>query len=326
MPYPMHRAPGGQGLEWRRQGESVSDAPPVRPKPGQRVLEGFRSQRMTVLPKTIVRRGEQMQIVRELFVTDIGHYPSAAGHYVDRPRGRGESILIYCMGGRGWCELGGREWRPREGWALLIPPGVPHVYGADAETPWSIWWVHFSGGLASDFLRTLGVSKEQPMLYAPATLRLGDAFEDTYAHLQGGYSDTTLLGLGTGLVRVLGLLKTHQRSPNARGRSGEDKIQQTIRHMRDNLERPVRLGELADLLGFSVPYYSTLFRRVMGTSPGRFLIHLKMQRACELLDTTDALVTEVAWQVGFEDPFHFSRAFKQVVGKAPTHYRNTVKG
>src|SRR5690606_5913712 len=118
------------------------------------------------------------------------------------------------------------------------------------------------------------------------------AFEDTYAHLQAGYSDTALLGLGTGLTRVLGLLKTHQRAPDARGRSGEERIQRTVAYMRDNLRRSIRLAELADLLGLTVPHYSTLFRRVMGTSPGRFLTHLKMRRACELLDTSDALVVE----------------------------------
>lgn len=281
---------------------------------------------MAVLPDTVVRQGQRLPVVRELFVTDIGHYPTARGHYVHRPCGRGESILIYCTGGRGWCEMGGREWRAREGWALLIPAGVPHLYGADAEDPWTIWWVHFGGALATQFLQALGVSPRNPMLYAPATLRLGDAFEDSYAHLQHGYSDATLIGLATGLARLLGLLKTHQRAPDARGRSGEEGIRQTILFMREHLDRPLRLRDLAELLDLSVPHYSTLFRKVTGTSPGRFLTHLKMQRACELLDATDQLVAEIGRQVGFKDPFHFSRAFKRVVGKAPTHYRAMVKG
>lgn len=298
----------------------------ARPRPGERVREGFREQRMAVLPGSVTRHARELPVVRELYVTDIGHYPSAHGHYVDRPRYRGESILIYCMAGRGWCELEGREWGAGQGSALFIPPGVSHTYGADPNDPWTIWWVHFGGALATQFLRALGVSARGPTLYAPAILRVGDAFEATYGHLEHGYSDTALMGLTTGLARVLGLLRTNQRAPDARGRTEEDRIRQSIRYMREHLDRPLRLAQLADLLGVSVPHYSTLFRKVVGTSPGRFLTHLRMQRACELLDATDLLVAEVGRRVGFRDPFHFSRAFKRVVGKPPLHYRETVKG
>lgn len=298
----------------------------TRPQPGRRIREGFRGQRLTVLPKTVVRQGQGLPVVGELFVTDIGHYPSAPGHYVDRPHGRGESILIYCTSGSGWCEMGGKEWRAQEGWALFIPPETPHVYGADAEDPWAIWWVHFGGPLSAEFLRALAVTRDKPLLYAPETLLLAEAFEETYAHLQDGYIDNSLLGLSTGLTRVLGLLKTHQRAPHARRRRGEENIYRSIRYMREHIDRPQRLSELAELLGLTVPHYSTLFRKVTGTSPGRFLTRLKMQRACELLDTTDAPVGEVARRIGFRDPFHFSRVFKHVVGKAPTIYRDIVKG
>lgn len=298
----------------------------ARPGPGERVREGFREQRMAVLPGSVVAHARDLPVVRELYVTDIGHYPFAQGHYVDRPRYRGGSILIYCMAGRGWCELEGREWRVGDGAAIVIPPGVSHTYGADPSHPWTIWWVHFGGALAIQFLEALGISPRQPTLYAPATLRIGDAFEGTYDHLEHGYSDTALLGLSTGLARVLGLLKTHQRAPHARGRTEEDRIRRSIRYMREHLDQPLRLAELADLLGVSVPHYSTLFRKVVGTSPGRFLTHLKMQRACELLDATELRVEEVGRRVGFKDPFHFSRAFKRVVGKPPLHYRATVKG
>jgi AraC-like DNA-binding protein len=308
-------------------GARAGEGRPVRrPEPGGRVREGFPGQRLTVLPPGAVRRGRELPVVSDLYVTDIGHFPHAPRHFVERPEGRAEAILIYASGGVGWCEMEGKEWCVTEGSALLIPPGTPHVYGADASDPWVIWWVHFGGVRMLDYLRVLGVSAARPLLFVPDVHRILDAFAETYAWVTQGYTEVSQVGLSTSLVRLLGLLRGHQRSPDARTRRTEELVRRTIRFMRDHLAETRSLRELADLAELSVPHYSALFRRLTGSSPGRFYSQLKIQRACELLDTTDRPIASIAEEVGYPDPFHFSRIFKQVVGKPPSEYRRVVKG
>jgi AraC-like DNA-binding protein len=64
-----------------------------------------------------------------------------------------------------------------------------------------------------------------------------------------------------------------------------------------------------------------LFRRYDHQSPYQYLLRLRMNLAAEQLHQPGALVKQVAEQTGFDDPFHFSRAFKSVFGLSPDAFR-----
>jgi AraC-like DNA-binding protein len=64
-----------------------------------------------------------------------------------------------------------------------------------------------------------------------------------------------------------------------------------------------------------------LFKRWTGHQPIEYFIHLRMQQACWLFDSTSLNVKEVAAALGYDDPFYFSRTFKMVNQVAPSEYR-----
>ena len=68
-------------------------------------------------------------------------------------------------------------------------------------------------------------------------------------------------------------------------------------------------------------YLCRLFQRYDHQSPYQFLMRLKMNLAAERLQKPGALVKQVSEESGFNDPFHFSRAFKKVFGLAPDDFR-----
>ena len=57
-------------------------------------------------------------------------------------------------------------------------------------------------------------------------------------------------------------------------------------------------------------------------SPKRFLLEYRIERACAMLAGTDLSIQEISNSVGFEDPFYFSRAFKEIKGVSPRQYAN----
>ena len=57
-----------------------------------------------------------------------------------------------------------------------------------------------------------------------------------------------------------------------------------------------------------------------------YFIHLKIRKACELLDQTELTVQEIAVAIGYDDPYYFSRIFKKIQGVSPSAYRQSVKG
>ena len=60
-------------------------------------------------------------------------------------------------------------------------------------------------------------------------------------------------------------------------------------------------------------------------SPIEYFIHLKMQKACQLLYTEDSRVKQIAALLGYDDPYYFSRLFKKYMNTSPETYRKSVR-
>ena len=76
--------------------------------------------------------------------------------------------------------------------------------------------------------------------------------------------------------------------------------------------------QLAREAGMSARHFTTLTRQIFGKGPARFLLELKLQRAEEMLRYQGLRVKEVSEELGFANPYHFSRAFRRVLGRPPS--------
>lgn len=283
------------------------------PKP-----EGFPGQRLIIVPPEIAVECSRRPILRDLAITHIGAFPASPDHYVERPHGTSQHILIGCIAGQGHCELGSQRWTISAGQLLFLPPRVAHRYSADPNTPWTIFWIHFRGLRASDYLDILGVSSQRPVLQVGDMKALGEAFEDTYRHTLHGFGEASLLGMSTGLARLLALAKVHQRSSGGRALHTENRLIRTLSQIRDDPAHPWNLSEMAAAAGMSIPHFTDLCRKQTGMPPTAYLIRLRLQRAMELLMRGHRNVAETARAVGYEDPFYFSRLFRKHMGVPPS--------
>lgn len=96
--------------------------------------------------------------------------------------------------------------------------------------------------------------------------------------------------------------------------------------MREHLHGSLNLDELAAQFKLSRFHFAKTYRALTGHAPIQDFIQLKMALACRLLDRGDAEVRQVAEQLGYDDPYYFSRLFRKVVGMAPSHYRALHQG
>lgn len=97
-----------------------------------------------------------------------------------------------------------------------------------------------------------------------------------------------------------------------------DALQYIHDHYQD---QNLSLELLSDTLNVSHSHLSTLFKKHTGTTFTRHLIRYRMERAKELLETTDLKIVDIAIQVGYSDVYYFSHSFKKVVGVSPREYR-----
>jgi two-component system response regulator YesN len=103
-------------------------------------------------------------------------------------------------------------------------------------------------------------------------------------------------------------------------------IQAVIRMLHDQFHLPVKVGELANKVGFTENYLSILFKKETGETITDFITNVRMKKARELLKNPENKIYEVSEQVGYSDANHFSRSFKQIEGMYPTEFRKLYLG
>ena len=92
--------------------------------------------------------------------------------------------------------------------------------------------------------------------------------------------------------------------------------------MQQNLHRALSLQEMASEAHISPSHYSALFKKKTGYPPLEYFNHIKVQKACQYLQFTNLQVKEIAYKLGVNDPFYFSRFFSNIMGMSPLEYRN----
>lgn len=104
------------------------------------------------------------------------------------------------------------------------------------------------------------------------------------------------------------------------------RIAAAIETMGRRLDAPLKIAAMARQQGMCDRAFRTLFRRETGCSPKQYYDRLRLCHAGEMLASGEYNVEQTASRLGFSSPFHFSMAFKQHFGVAPSYYRGGGDG
>lgn len=100
------------------------------------------------------------------------------------------------------------------------------------------------------------------------------------------------------------------------------RINKTIDHIESNLEKPLTLAELASVANFSKFHFNRIFQSIVGETPFRFILRLRIERAAMLLVMNEKdSISDVAYKCGFSDISIFSRNFRNHFGIPASRYR-----
>ncbi|MCR4739932.1 MAG: response regulator [Lachnospiraceae bacterium] len=92
-------------------------------------------------------------------------------------------------------------------------------------------------------------------------------------------------------------------------------------HIKKNYKEELDLNTISQNLGFSSSYLTKLFNKLENTTPSKYIRNYRMGIARQLMEDKSLTIQQIASAVGYNDPFHFSRSFKQTFGITPTEYR-----
>lgn len=103
---------------------------------------------------------------------------------------------------------------------------------------------------------------------------------------------------------------------------GNPYIRRALRHMAENYDQPLTLAQMADTVGLSKSYFSTLFHDILGISFREHLCRIRVEESKRLLLSSDYSLSDIAAAMGFTDQSHYCKSFKRVVGITPGQFRS----
>ena len=271
-----------------------------------------------------------------LTVTTIGYeeiapgdeYPThghADGYYFNLESGRElqEYQLLYICEGQGiFHSTTVPQAQLREGDIFLLFPGEWHSYCPKPKTGWKSYWIGFKGRNIDDRVRAGFLSPTKPIYHIGFSDDIVSLYKKAYetAIREAAYSQQVLAGL---VNHIIGVMYSMERNIELNRNQGHvDMVNRARLRIRENLESSLTIQQVAEDLGVSYSNFRKLFKEYTGISPATYQQDLRLQRAKELLSTTDMSVKEIAYRLNFESPDYFSAKFKAKTGRRPSELRN----
>lgn len=291
--------------------------------------DGFEGERLISIPKMVLRDAiARDPLLSKLYITHIGYFPKASSHYRDRRNGCEDNILFYCLHGKGYCLLDNKKYTLGANQFIIIPTTEKSIrYWADNGDPWTVYWIHYTGTDLYALNNSMNISLHNGPVTTPFNDKGIEIWQNIYQNLEMGYSKENLLNAAFCLYYFLiTFIYPGKHIINSNDKQEpDDMITKTIMYMRTNLQKKLSIDEMSVLHNLSASHFSSLFRKSTGMPPIDYFIHLKMQRACQLLNLNDSKVRLVALDLGYDDPYYFSRLFKKFIGISPEQYKITMK-
>lgn len=128
-----------------------------------------------------------------------------------------------------------------------------------------------------------------------------------------------------GLSRLVFLLSAHRpaarKPPSEKALRDGERIKTMLRYVQEHYAGELTAARIAQSAAVSESECLRCFRSMMGTTPMRYVRQLRVQRAAELLETTEEKIADVGAACGFQEMSYFARTFRAFKGKTPREYR-----
>lgn len=263
--------------------------------------------------------------LKQLYICSLGYYPKAEGHYTNRKKGLPENFLFFCVDGLGWYKLGDKQYEVKPNEFFILPQNVSHGYGSSDEKPWSIYWIHFGGELLPYFNTMFSVQTHFKPFPIKSSNDIYSAFSKIYKTLELGYSIDNLMFANMCLFHFLSFFIYNSKHYTVNQQDTVNCVDSAILYMQEHVDENISLNDLSKHYNYSPSRFSSLFKQKTGYAPIDYFIQMKMQKASQQLDFTHQPVKEIAINLGFDDPYYFSRRFSKIIGMSPTKYRSIRK-
>ena len=163
--------------------------------------------------------------------------------------------------------------------------------------------------------------------FATSDLRLSQIAQWLLIELQQQQMGSSLYVESLTTMLMVHLLRNYSavkpKISDYRGGLAQHKLRIAIAFIDENLDRDIRLAEIAALVAMSPYHFARMFKQSTGFTPHQYLIRQRLTKAQELLRRSDIAIADIGYMVGYKNPSHFTSLFRKHFKVTPKAYRNS---
>jgi AraC-like DNA-binding protein len=254
-------------------------------------------------------------------------YPPAehpSGYYFTWENGRvlNEYQINYITEGDGIYENKSGRYRIRPGSLLITKPGDWHRYRPRKRSGWVEHYVGFRGNIAKQIFRHNWFASGKAVIDIGNREEFIDTYYKIFEYIIEEKPGFQQVAAGM-IMKLLGYMISLDKQKDFSGKRVEYIIQNACFIIRENVEQEIDFKHFAEQNNIGYSYFRKMFKKYTGVPPVQYHLDLKILRAKEMLLSTDKIIKEISYELGFQSIYYFSRVFKKKMGVSPSEIRKT---
>jgi len=253
------------------------------------------------------------------YVMESGHFMAKKTYYTER-EGYDGYLLMYTISGSGNLKFKGKDYFLEPDDVIIINYSDYHLYKTNIE-PWDFKWIYFNGTSAENFSTLLYGDSPEPVKIVQIT--------DFEKSLDNIYSISRLHDLPSVFQTSSIMSDIYSKivenkisiANNREFLNHKYEIEKVIGYIHLNYQKQISLDDLTKVAHLSKYHFLRIFKENIGIGPYEYLITYRINKAKELLVSTDNTVGYISKYIGFNDYVNFIRTFKKFVDVTPLKYR-----
>lgn len=265
---------------------------------------------------------------KALIPPGLASYPNSAhpsGYYFTWDRGRelDEFQINYVTKGSGVFENENGRYSIKPGSLVITRPGIWHRYRPAKGTGWMENYIGFDGSIPRNIISQHKSFTQKPVLHIGQRAEFIDTYHKIFEMIQEEMPGFQQVASAM-VMKLLGYMISVEKQRNFSGKRVEKIIRNACFEIRENVGKEIDFKIYADDHHIGYSYFRKMFKQYTGIAPVQYHLDLKIQRAKEMLASTDRSIKEIAFELGFHSIHYFSRIFKKKTGISPSEIRKAT--
>lgn len=254
-----------------------------------------------------------------LYMTWCGYRKCLPTHHIG-PRYLPFYKITIVTGGSGFFEVNGKLLSISAGDVFVLFPQVRHHYFANPQNPWELKWVCFNGLICPQLIEQLGVSPQNPVIYAFSTERMEELMNRIIDAMEK-HTNLNLEAVGYLHLLLYEMVYANHHTLREKRYNRKEIIHKVIAFVSLNYPNIIDVERICQHVNYSRSYVSHLFKKEMGISLADYVTQVRIENAQRMLLETDSTIQEIASSVGYQNGSYFAKQFKLTTGVTPRMYR-----